>query len=556
MKDQVKNKIFIVTAFFVLVGAFLIRFINLEQTPLGFHADEASFYINAISLAQTGMDEDGNRFPLALASIIDPKPALYSYFQIPFVVLIENPVVAARLASVFLGIFSILAVYIFMKEISNKSVAIFSSILLTLSPWHIIVSRATHEVITSFLFLVISLLFLIKFLKSKKHFILFLSLFTVNSFLSMYLYHSAKVVLPLLVFVLLLTHFGSVETLHNGFKNIQKNLKQIIAVVILTIFAGVTSLLIQESSSRISAVSFLSDPTTQQQLLEQIYGIGSQLPTQVTRVIYNKPTAYLSSVVTEYLNYFSPQFLFLKGGFPTRYIVADSGLLYLIELPLILLGIFVAIRSKDKNFIFFMSVLFLSPIPASLTTQETPSIIRSFPMILALVYFSALGLEKLWNIKNTVIKLGLFTLIAGIFVWQVTYFSVQYHIQSAHIKPWYRNSPYTQIAQEVAQISNNYTTVVVTNDLRPLYAYFVMYDLISIEQLQANPYARNSQEYHLGKFNFNRGVCELGVIKPGTLYIAEVGCRKNNEGWNTLELVTAISYNDGLEVYELLQVTQ
>ena len=361
-----KNKLCVVAAFLILLLAFGLRFINLEKTPFGFHADEASFYINAQALATTGMDEDGNKFPLSLASIIDPKPALYSYFQVPFVLLIDNPTVAARLPAVILGLFSILAVYYFMKEVSNKTVAVFSSILLAISPWHIVVSRATHEVIASFLFLVLALLFLTKYLKAKSS-KLFLSLFTINSFLSMYLYHSAKVVVPLLVFVLLLSFY--IENSQQLSKTIQKNIKQIAGVLLLTVIAGVVSLFVQESSSRISAVSFLSDPTPQQQLLEQIYSVGTQLPAQVTRIVYNKPTAYLSLAVTEYIQYFSPQFLFLKGGFPTRYIVDGSGLLYLIELPLILFGLFMAIRKKDKNLLFFLSVIFLSPIPASLNTQ-------------------------------------------------------------------------------------------------------------------------------------------------------------------------------------------
>ena len=106
-----KNKLCVVAAFLILLLAFGLRFINLEKTPFGFHADEASFYINARALATTGMDEDGNKFPLSLASIIDPKPALYSYFQVPFVLLIDSPTVAARLPAVILGLFSILAVY-------------------------------------------------------------------------------------------------------------------------------------------------------------------------------------------------------------------------------------------------------------------------------------------------------------------------------------------------------------------------------------------------------------------------------------------------------------
>lgn len=530
---------------FILLVAFFIRTVQLAQTPNGFHADEASFYINAVALSQTGMDEDANTLPLSLASLIDPKPALYSYFQIPFLYIFNNAVFASRFASVLLAVVSLWLVYKLISELVNSKIAYITAILLTISPWHIVVSRGTQEVIASFVFLLISLLFLIRFLKHQtKYYPIFLPLFFVSSFLSMYFYHSAKITLPLLVGSLLLYHY----------KKTKQFFQNAVIIIVVIFMAGIGSLFIQESSSRISAVSIFSDKGPQQQLFEQIYTSRSEVPVTLVRVFYNKGRAYTFAIIREYSQYFSPEFLFFTGAKPTRNSVADHGLLYFIELPLLLIGIYSAIRNKRKELVLFLAILFFSPIPASLTTQETPSLLRSFPMIIALIYFISLGITQLLQINNKIIKIICFTALIGAYAWHIPYFALQYHVQTRFAKPWFRNSPYTKIAQEVATISHLYQKVEITNDLRPLYAYFVMEDLISITELQANPYARNNHTYTIGKFTFNRDVCHFSETKPDVLYIAEIGCREKNEAIGQLEVVKTISYDDGTKAYELLRV--
>ncbi len=543
----IKKNNFLILLVIVLLFAFLLRTIQLAQTPSGFHADEASFYVNAVALSQTGMDEDGNRVPFSLASFIDPKPALYSYLQIPFLYLFTNQIFAARFVSIVLAMLSLVAVYLFVQEFSDKKIALLTTAVLAVSPWHLIVSRGTQEVIASFLFLVTTLLCLTFFLKREKtNRIFLLCSFFFTSFLSMYFYHSAKVVLPFLVITLIAYHYKKTKT---SFKNG-------VLVLILVIFAGVSSLLVQESSSRISAVSIFSDQGPQQKLLEQIYTSRGEISVSVIRVFYNKVQAYSLAVVGEYLKYFSPEFLFLSGSRPTRYIVPDHGLLYLIEIPLLLIGLYTAIKNRRKELALFLIILFVSPIPASLTTQETPSMLRSFPMIIALAYFIALGIKSVLEINNKLLKSLVIVLLLGAYVWSIFYFALQYHVQARYTKPWFRNSPYTKIAKEVALIAEDYEKIEITNDLRPLYAYFVMENLITIQELQVNPQARNTQKYTLGKFTFNKDVCDFDEIKPNTLYIAEVGCQEKNQELKNLTTVKVIAYDDGTEVYELLQLVQ
>jgi len=539
-------KLYLFSLIGILIFATFVRLIKLDKTPSGFHADEASFYINALAISKTGADEDGKKLPLSLSSFIDPKPAIFSYFQVPFIMTIDNQVLAARLPSVILSIFSLSMVYLLISKVSDNKIGLLTTFILSISPWHIIISRGTQEVIASFFFLLLSIYLIIIYFEKQKKSILLIGSFFVSSFLSMYFYHSAKLLLPLLIFGYLLYIFKKSKTF----------IKTSFLILFITTLSLFLSLSIQESGSRIAAVGILADEAPQHRLIEQIYTLHEQLPITTVRIFYNKIGAYSHAIIAEYVAYFSPDFLFLKGGKPNRYIVPGVGLLYLVELPLILLGLYSSIQSKKKKSLLFLGLLAIAPIPAALTRLETPSVIRAFPMIISLAYFISIGIKTIWKLKNKYIKFGAIATFSLVYLWQIGYFIVQYDVQTYYDQPWYRNSPYTEIAKEVSKISENYSEIRVTNDLRPLYTYFVIENLIDISDLQNNPHARDTQEYSLGKFTFNRGVCELGDRKSGVLYIAETQCRNQIEDSSLFEVVATISYQDNTPVYELLQIKQ
>lgn len=527
----------------LLFVASVLRIGQLATTPHGFHADEASFLVNTQSLLQTGKDEDNRSYPVSLNSYIDPKPALVSYLQIPFVAVLGQTVFAARLPLALIGIASLMIVYLLFKELADEKIALVALAVLALSPWHIMITRGTQEVILSFFFLTIALLTLVYLLKNKGSFPAVIALFSLTSFLSMYSYHSAKVLLPLLTVFFVIGYYYQQKK-----KSVLKGLSIILSVCVVL----VASVLVQESNSRLSAVAIFSDQGPQQRILQQIYTTRETVPTPILRFFYNKVIGYGREITAEYLNYFSPEFLFLKGGEPKRYLVPEHGLFYLVELPLVLIGFIFAVYSKRKEALLFGLLILLSPLPSAITNQETPSIIRSFPMLLGFVYFIAIGITTLSNSKG-IKKLFFIGLLLVVYAWQFGYFVLQYKVQAYYDQPWYRNDPYTLIANKVAQIEDQYDHIVVTNDLRPLYSYFVLEGLLPVEQLQLHPRIRDEYEYTLGKFTINRGVCLLEPKQDRTLYIAEVECRQRMENPGHYSVIDTIAYPDGKSVYELLE---
>lgn len=527
----------------ILFLASVLRIAFLSTTPHGFHADEASFLVNTQSLVQTGRDEDNRRYPVSLYSYIDPKPALVSYLQMPFVAVLGPTVFAARLPLALVGIASLCIVYLLFKKLSDEKIALIALSVLAISPWHIIVTRGTQEVILSFFFLVLALLLLITLLQKKGNFYLLLGLFSVTSFFSMYSYHSAKVLLPLLALSYCLTYYYQQQK-----TSILKSLSIVISVCLVLVAAA----LVQESNSRLSAVSIFSDHGPEQRILQQIYTTRESVPTVILRFFYNKVIGYGREITTEYVSYFSPEFLFLKGGEPKRYIVPEHGLLYLIELPLLIIGFVYTSIKKRKEAVLFGLLLVLAPIPSAITNQETPSIIRSFPMLVGFIYFIAMGIFAVSK-SNGIKKFVLLASLCTIYTWQFGYFLIQYKVQAYYDQPWYRNDPYTRIAHEVALIEDTYDRIIVTNDLRPLYSYFVLEGLLPIDQLQLNPRIRDAYTYSIGKFTINRGVCEFEQSAVKTLFIAEVECRQRMEHPDQYSVVKTITYPDGKPVYELFE---
>ncbi len=529
---------------FIILFALVIRVVDLNNTPSGLHADEASFLLNAKSILETSKDEDGRIFPLTLHSLIDPKPAIYSYLQIPFIALLGSSVLAARLPAALFGTASIFLAYYLLKKMAKEKIGLIVALLLAISPWHIVVSRATQEVILSFFFFLLSLCCLLDFFNLEK--IKSLIVFFISSFLAMYFYHSAKILLPVLVVIYLIIYF------------FQKKLsfKKSLTVFLLLSFALILSVVFQDSAMRFSSIGILGAKEPQIWIFEQIFSATGRAPQFVLRAFYNKPVAYFYEFAKEYLQYFSFDYLFLSWGEPKRYLVPFHGLFYLIEMPFFLIGVYSAIRKKNLNPFFIFAFLgLLAPLPAALTAQETPSMIRNFPMLLALIYFIAEGLIFVFSqkkLKSTLIILC-FSLL---YLWQIAHFQMQFVVQQKVYQPWHRNNPFSEIASRVKALEADYDLVYTTNDLRPLYAYFALEGLISAEELQAKALARNQEDYQIAKYRFNRQACYFPEIKTGVLYVAESGCKDKVSKWSELEVLETISYPDGLAVYHLLALTK
>src|SRR5262245_28832555 len=121
----------------------MLRFYQLGVVPPGFQFDEA---FNAIDAAQV---LHGN-FPLFLPANAG-REVLYTYFQAGLGALFGLNVYTLRLASALLGTATVGATYLLLRQLLRRDsqlIAVFTSLTLAVSLWHIHFSHYGIRVIT------------------------------------------------------------------------------------------------------------------------------------------------------------------------------------------------------------------------------------------------------------------------------------------------------------------------------------------------------------------------------------------------------------------------
>lgn len=534
----------ILSIVFVVFLLFLYGF-RVDLYPSGFQNDEASFLLNSILLKETGFDEVGQHFPIYLKSFIDPKPALYSYLQIPFIFLLGETVTAARLPSVIFGVSSVIILYLFFANIMAKRQAYLATLLLAISPWYIVIARSTQEAIMSFFFSVASVYLLNRYLNKKRFLWAILSFISV--ILAMYSYHSAKVVLPLLLIS------QTYLSLNVPFK---EKLIRTASVLVLAMLAMVlTTFTFSGGLTRFKAVSIFSDQSTQLVLDEQIRVATPYIPALVIRTFHNKIVNYSREILFRYSEHFSFNFLYLNGGQPKRYIVPAHGLLYLVELPFLVYGIYLAIKNgKSKNIrvhIFMTLWLLAAPLADSITSQEHPSIIRTCLMLIPISYFASLGLESIIFNKKHFRHLAIVPVFLA-YLFSIAYFSNQFLVQAKAYHPWSRNKADEDMINELIPMFDQYDHIYISNKVsgQP-YVYLALKRLIPFSELQSNSMLKNQPNFTYGKVTFVSSDCAMDArpsnlaAHPKDLFISNIYCK---ESINYSKIATA-SYEDGVEAY-------
>ena len=350
--------------FLILFLAFFLRFYKLGQTPFGFFCDEASIGYNSYSLIKHGSDEWGANWPMFFKAFGEYKGPVMIYSSLPFVYLLGLNEFSVRLVSVLYGTAAILAVYLLSKQIFNSKIALLSSFFLAISPWHIHFSRVSLEGLTPFVFFTtLATYFWLIFI--KKHKFGYLSVFLFS--LAFYSYFPARIFIPLYFLSLFLSAYPSLK------KDLSKLIKLFVFSLIL-----ITPM-----------------------IFHLISGDGLSRWQQV------KGNSNLLNLTKKYFEYFSPNFLFfqgdigLTGQFITRHSVKGMGELYLIQLPLIILGLIFFIKTKFKKeyLILFFWLLFY-PFCDLFTLSISPQATRSLIGVLPFQILSSVGVFQLLKLKK------------------------------------------------------------------------------------------------------------------------------------------------------------
>lgn len=506
---RIKTRLLIL--FLIFVVASFLRLWQLGQNPPSINWDEASLGYNAYSILKTGADEYGNFLPTAIRSFNDYKPAAYVYLTIPSILVFGLNEFSVRLPSAVMGILTVLFTYLLVKELLNatgdkqrkqysEQVALLSAALLAISPWHLQFSRAAFEAnIGLFLFVAATYLFLRGLRDSR-----FLILSFVIYALTFYSYHSFRLIVPFFGLGLLIYFRNEIWI---------KRKEAILGIVLAALVTIPLVVGLFTNLARFSSVTIFTSHGLLDESIKKLE-IDKERNDLLGQMFHNRRVVYTMSAIEGYLDHFDPVFLFIRGDSVERHHAIGFGMLYLIELPFVLLGILNLFFMKGKaRFIVFLWFL-LAPIASAITTG-TPHAIRALPFLPAYQIFTAIGIIAFskWfsSIKFRPLNLSLFYPISGLviilFILNFLYYLNLYYVHTPLEASKYWQYGYRQAIEYAKENEHKYDRIVITYRYDQPYIYYLFFNKIDPSWYQKNWDYNNDDEIErmtriIGKYEF------------------------------------------------------
>lgn len=326
-----RQAVFYLFALLLLAISLFLHFRQLGQIPAGIHIDESSTAYNALCIAETGMDEHGNKYPVFFKAFGDYKNPVMIYTLVPFIKIFGFTTTIIRSPSALFHILASIAFFFLAYKFShNKWISLVGAFVFSMLPWIFPVSRIILCGFTAMLlFIILGWILIMKSFSSHSFLAAMLSgLFFA---LSMYSTHSGRPITA----VILICFVPAYNTL------ILKRWKFfgvflcsfVIFLIPMILFVLNTP---EALTSRFNAISVWRDNPGLFECVHRIF--------------------------LRYLEYFGPSFLFIVGDPNITHCTGASGELYLFLLPFIVAGICVILMGFNRNphyrFIFLCLLLY------------------------------------------------------------------------------------------------------------------------------------------------------------------------------------------------------
>ncbi|HJY98720.1 MAG TPA: glycosyltransferase family 39 protein [Patescibacteria group bacterium] len=461
----------------IIIASFL-RFYKLDTVP-ALNADEAAIGYNAYSLIQTGKDEHGNTWPIHFQSFNDYKPGLYFYAIIPFIKFFGLNEWAVRVPGALIGVLTVLVIYFLSKELfKNEKIAGISALFLAISPWHIHFSRGGWEVNLATFLITLGVLTFLKVAKNPS--IKNLALSIIPFALSLYAYHAARIIAPILGIGLIAIYRKELLT--------KKNLKALTVCVlflIVLLFPLVSDLAKGGVLSRAAGVGLFADQGPINRINEQ-RGEHANVGIISARFLHNKLVNYGLAFLGNWAAHYHGLFLFVSGDDIERDKVPETGQMYMLDILFVLVGLYFLARSKqDKGKAFVYFWLLAAPLAAALTFQA-PHALRSQNMVIPLILVSSLGFHGIISwLNQKKMRLGTILLLLVVVLGFARY-QHMYWVHMAKEYPFSSQYGIKELTQYLSQNKDNYQKIYVSDKYDQPYILFLFYMKYSPENFQGN----------------------------------------------------------------------
>ena len=500
----------------ILVLAGLLRFWKLSVVPPGLFGDEIDVGYQAYSILKTGGDYYGNFLPTYIHSLAEWRAPLFIYSTIPSIILFGLDEIGVRFSSAFFGLLGILFLFFLIKGVAkNSKLALITAFLLAVSPWHIQYSRAAFEVTLLLALFLGGVLFFFKGFSRPSLLVLSAILLA----LTPYTYSTGSLFLPLILSSLFIIYRKEILQINKKWLL----LSSVLSLVVLSPF--ITSLVSGSAAHRFSQISIFSDDQTVDRL-----NIARTQGTSFENLFHNRPIAWGQVFTDNYLTAFSPQFLFLRGDPNSRH-SSGTGELYLVLLPLILLGMLAGKKIAGSQFYHFMIAwLVVSPVPSALTQDGGIHATRLFLMLPPFIFFGALGLIILWQSRGSPLKTVFMITIIGLLLVESSFYLHQYYIHYPKDSWRFWQYGYKEPMTFIAQHQKEYDRILINNSYNPSLIRFLFWAKYDPEKFRGEFKGDKVEKnilpgfdgFVVGKFyfgNLNKDGNIDSLLSPKTLYL-------------------------------------
>ena len=385
LKHSFQNKK--ITFLLLVIVSLFLRVLWLDKFPIGITHDELNYIMNAKSVFNMG------------ENIPWTSSALFSWGEKDFnVVISELPslIIApwigltrlnqfnARIPYAIVSTLSVIFLFLILCDLLGEKVAFWAGLTMALNPWSIHFGRTAFEVNFALLFYLVGIYLILKGHSWK---IFYGFLFFLAGFLS---YLGTKLLfLPLFLIVLLFKYYS--------FEKRKGKAKPYVYFGVLASFIVLLyylTLPFQPAGSRTGEILLFNTSS----LSSVVNNERRQSISNVALSLFsNKAMAFTKRAANTYIEAFSTSFLFVKGETRGAYSFWQHGPFYLIDFPLILLGMFGLFLLKRRVFWFILLIIAVSPLVSSIAVIEQSYVMRSFPMFPFLAALVGIGI---WYLKE------------------------------------------------------------------------------------------------------------------------------------------------------------
>ncbi len=355
--------------------AILARFIKLDYAPPHLSNDEIGAAYAAYSISKTLKDGSNQFLPILWKSNGGYGSPLAIYILLPSIVVFGNNDFAVRLPSAILGSLTIIFIGLLVFECTkNNKLAIVTSFLLAISPWHFSASRWALESNYALFFIVLGIYLFFFGLNRNKGWATILSL--VSFTLSMYSYYTEWVLTPFILLSLIVFYRHTV---------LKKKIYYLALMLFMIILIPLIVSFIQNLNSTRASSEFITKDIVVERLLAR-----HPNPLERGQII-------LKAIFDNYSSYNSLEYLFFNGA---KILPKENpyqfGFVLTPFIAAFIWGLFKLKNHYGKNSKFVYFLLIISPLVASLTEGEINNW-RSLPQLLPVALITASGTLYIWD---------------------------------------------------------------------------------------------------------------------------------------------------------------